>query len=168
MAATRVSDLKSYQSPWLKASDLKGQAVAVVVERATVEEVRQQDGAKEAKIVVAFMGKSKRLICNKTQAMTLADIARTEEFDRWSSLSVVLEPAKTRNGQETINIRPGARSQASGAAATASQETPKATSSTSSTTSGDQAAGEGEKFETGVPGPKKGFDNPFLDPTYSG
>jgi hypothetical protein len=164
----RVSDIATYQSPWLKASDLRGQAVAVVVERATVEEIRKPDGGKEPKIVIAFMGKSKKLIANKTQALTLADIAKTEEFERWSGLSVILEPAKTRQGQETINIRPGARSQASGAAATASQESPKATSSTSSTTSGDQAAGEGEKFETGVPGPKKGFDNPFLDPTYSG
>ena len=105
MPPTKLSDLQAYTSPWLKASDLQGRAVAVVVERATVEEIRQQTGQKEARIVVTFAGKSKRLICNKTQALTLADLAKTEVFANWRGLTVTLEPATTRSGQETIKIR---------------------------------------------------------------
>jgi len=106
MPPTTVSQLQAYTSPWLKASDLQGRAATVTVETATVEEIRQQTGQKEARIVVAFAGKSKRLICNKTQALALADFAKTEVFANWKGLVVVLEPATTRSGQETINIRP--------------------------------------------------------------
>ena len=105
MPPTKLSDLQAYTSPWLKASDLQGRAVTVTVNGATVEEIRQQTGQKEARIVVDFAGKSKRLICNKTQALTLADLAKTEVFANWRGLTVTLEPATTRSGQETINIR---------------------------------------------------------------
>jgi hypothetical protein len=155
MPATKVSDLTSYQSPWLKASDLQGRAVTVVVERTTVEEIRKPDGGKEAKIVVSFLGKSKKLIANKTQALTLADLARTEEFGRWQGLTVILEPAKTRNGQDTINIRPATKSQASGAAATTSSTTP---------------AGEGDEPAGAMPPMRRDDDNPFHDkpPEFAG
>lgn len=105
MQPTTVSQLQAYTSPWLKASDLQGRAATVTIEKATVEEIRQQTGQKEARIVVAFAGKSKRLICNKTQALTLADLAKTEVFENWKGLVVTLEPATTRSGQDTINIR---------------------------------------------------------------
>ena len=105
MPPTKLSELQAYTSPWLKASDLQGRAATVTIETATVEEIRQQNGQKEARIVVAFAGKSKRLICNKTQALTLADLAKTEVFDNWRGLVVTLEPATTRSGQDTINIR---------------------------------------------------------------
>ena len=105
MPPTTVSQLQAYASPWLKASDLQGRAVTVTIEKATVEDIRQQNGQKEARIVVAFAGKEKRLICNKTQALTLADLAKTEAFDNWKGLVVTLEPSTTKSGQETINIR---------------------------------------------------------------
>lgn len=105
MPPTKLSELQAYTSPWLKASDLQGRAATVTIETATVEEIRQQTGQKEARIVVAFAGKSKRLICNKTQALTLADLAKTEVFENWRGLVVTLEPATTRSGQDTINIR---------------------------------------------------------------
>ena len=37
--------------------------------------------------------------------MTLADIAKTEEFTCWSGLTVVLTPGRTQSGQATIFIR---------------------------------------------------------------
>ena len=126
MQPTTVSQLQAYTSPWLKASDLQGRAVTVTVNGATVEEIRQQTGQKEARIVVTFAGKSKRLICNKTQALTLADLAKTEAFDNWKGLVVTLEPATTRSGQETINVRRPATSTTpttrSGELATAGQQ----------------------------------------------
>jgi len=108
MQPTKLSQIASYQSPWLKADDLQGRAVAVVVDRVTVEDIRQRDGSREPRVVVAFKGKGKRLICNKTQAMTLADLAKTEEFGRWPGLTVTLAPGRTPSGQATILIRPAA------------------------------------------------------------
>jgi len=105
MQPTKLSQITSYQSPWLKAEDLQGRPVTVTIDRAVVEDIRQRDGTKEPRVVVAFRGKTKRLICNKTQAMTLADIAKTEEFTRWSGLTVVLTPGRTQSGQATIFIR---------------------------------------------------------------
>ena len=105
MQPTTVSQLQAYTSPWLKASDLQGRAATVTIEKVTVEEIRQRDGSKEERIVVAFAGKSKRLSLNKTQALTLADLAKTETFEKWKGLVVTLEPATTKTGQQTINIR---------------------------------------------------------------
>ena len=112
---TRISQLDAYQSPWLKASDLQGRAHRLKVKSATVEEVRQMDGGKEMMIVVAFDGAKKRLIANKTQALALADAAKTEEFNRWAGLTVILEPAVYR-GKDTINIRQLPPAQVNGAA----------------------------------------------------
>lgn len=123
---TRLSQLDAYTSPWLKAADLQGRAHRLKVERATVEEVRQSDGSKELKIIVTFVGAKKKLIANKTQALALADAAKTEEFGRWSGLTVILEPGRTRNGQDTINIRqlPPAQGNGTGAAAPTTQSPP--------------------------------------------
>ena len=102
---TTVSQL--YPSPWLKADDLVG-SVAVKIAKVTVEEIRQPDGEKTPRIVLSFSkdGKptKKRLICNKTQALRIAELTRTEEFNRWVGLEVILQPAKATNGKPTIAI----------------------------------------------------------------
>ena len=123
---TKLSQLDAYTSPWLKAADLQGRAHRLKVERATVEEVRQADGSKELKVIVTFEKAKKRLICNKTQALTLADAAHTEEFNRWAGLTVILEPAVTR-GKDTINIRQLPPAQGNGAGAAAAQSPAPAT-----------------------------------------
>ena len=107
MNATRLSQLQAYTSPWLKAADLQGRPVTVTIDSVDVEDIRQMDGRTEARIVLRFQGKSKRLICNKTQALAIADLARTEEFGRWVGLTLILQPAKTRAGQYTINVLRG-------------------------------------------------------------
>lgn len=106
MPYTRLGDIPAYQSKWLKPADLQGRPHTVVVERAVVEEIRQNDGSKEPMIVVSFRGKAKRLIANKTQAGSLAEIAKTDVFSQWTGLTVVLTPAKARGGQDTIAIYP--------------------------------------------------------------
>jgi len=104
--ATRLSEVTTYQSPWLKAEDLQGRAVIVVVELAVVEDIRTFDGKREAKVIVTFKGKTKRLILNKTQAFALASCARTDVFADWKGLAVTLKPAMTRSGKSTIEILP--------------------------------------------------------------
>ncbi len=102
MSGRTVSDV--YPSPWLRPEDLAGAARRVVVEGVDVDKFRTPDGKKEEKVVVSFVGKQKRLICNVTQARALAEIAGSEEIDRWAGLTVVLTPARASNGKATIAV----------------------------------------------------------------
>ena len=111
MQPTRLAQVAAYQSPWLKAEDLQGRAAAVVVEAATVEEIRQPDGKKEGRVVVAFRGKAKKLILNKTQAEALVALAKSDVFADWVGLSLTLEPATASNRKPTIVVKAGAARQ---------------------------------------------------------
>lgn len=101
----KVSEIGSYQSPWLRAEDLAGQSRRVRIERVTVEPIRQADGTDQQRIVVAFQAKQKRLIANKTQAMALAT-ALGDDTNGWAGRDVYLTPAPTPQGKLTINIMP--------------------------------------------------------------
>ena len=162
---TRLSQLDAYTSPWLKAADLQGRAHRLKVERATVEEVRQTDGSKELKIIVTFEKAKKRLICNKTQALALADAAHTEEFSRWAGLTVILEPAVTR-GKDTINIRQLPPAQGNGAGAAAAQSPAPDLSAVSAPGAPTTAAQSDNPFDddqvVGMPPPPFQFVDPRL------
>lgn len=98
----KVSDI--YQSGWLKAEDLAGAGRKVRIEAIKVEQFDdQQKGTKENKIVMAFVGKQKRLICNKMQAGALAKLFG-DDTDNWLGREVVLTPIPTPSGKETIAI----------------------------------------------------------------
>ena len=94
-----------YPSKWLNAADLQGKAVRVQIGVATLEDIRQQDGTNQPKVVLSFDGKSKRLILNNTQALDLSRILGTDVFQDWGDKTVVLSPAKTRNGYDTVAIQ---------------------------------------------------------------
>jgi hypothetical protein len=97
-----VSDV--YPSPWLRPEDLAGAARRVQVESVDVQGFRQRDGSTQEKIVVGFLGKQKRMILNVTQARALAEVAGSEEIDRWAGVQVVLTPARASNGKLTIAV----------------------------------------------------------------
>lgn len=99
---TTVSQI--YPSPWLKVFGLQGRAVAVKIQKATVEQIRQYNGQKEARIVLDFAGKSKRLILNKTQAFAVATVAGTEDLDQWVGVDLVLKVATLKTGKPTIEV----------------------------------------------------------------
>ena len=52
----KVSDI--YASPWLRAEDLQGRVVNVIISRVTVESIRNRDNTTEPKIVIDFEGKA--------------------------------------------------------------------------------------------------------------
>lgn len=97
-----VTDL--FPSPWLKPEDLGGRAVTVTIVAAQVEEIRQFDGSKAAKLVLTFEKATKKLIVNKTQAKRLAEVTKTEAFADWAFHRVTLKPAVAQNGKPTIAI----------------------------------------------------------------
>lgn len=97
-----VSEL--YPRRWLKAEDLRGKPVDVIVESAYVDEVyNQRERQNEWKVILDF-GRSKDLILNKTQTMQMQAIASSEFFTEWAGVQIRLTPAIARNGKPTINI----------------------------------------------------------------
>jgi len=99
-----VSEL--YPPKWVKAVDLGGRAVNVKITGVAVESFRMPDGTFRESAVLAFEGKTKRLILNKTQCKQLAEITGSERFEDWVGRSVSLAPARAQNGKPTIEIRP--------------------------------------------------------------
>ena len=59
------------------------------------------DGNHRASAVLAFEGKTKRLILNKTQCKQLAEITGSERFEDWVGRAVSLAPATAQNGKPT-------------------------------------------------------------------
>lgn len=81
---------EAYPSKYLAADDLRGQPVTVTIASAEVQEIGQgQD--KDRKIVLTFSGKSKSLVCNKTNAKTIAKLYG-DDTDDWIGKPIILAP----------------------------------------------------------------------------
>jgi len=93
-----------YPSVWVHVDDLAGQARRVTIERAAVEQIRQQEGSEEPRIVVSFVRAKKKLILNKTQATTLARLTDLPEFEKWAGTVILLSPGVARNKMPTIVV----------------------------------------------------------------
>lgn len=78
----RVSE--AFPSNYVKAADLNGKAVTVVIERVTIEDI-----GKDRKMVVYFQGKEKGLVTNKTNANNIA-LLYGDDTDNWIAREVVL------------------------------------------------------------------------------
>lgn len=97
-----IEDL--YPRKWLNAADLAGRAVTVTIAGVTLEQVRNpRTNRAEPKPAVAFAGKQKRLLLNKTQAYALAGLCG-KETDNWIGRQVTLSPAVAPNGAQTIAV----------------------------------------------------------------
>ena len=93
-----------FPSKWLKASDLPHD-VRVKIQSASVENVRDgRTGQPVQKLIIAFAGKEKRLICNKTQAHAIAEAAGSRETDDWPGTCIIIGPATAHNGKPTIRV----------------------------------------------------------------
>jgi hypothetical protein len=95
-----------YPDKWVSAGDLRGQSVLVTVESISVENVRQANGGDEPRVILSFVGKQKRLICNKTQALALSKITGTDHFTDWRGATIMLVAGLASNGRQTIGIFP--------------------------------------------------------------
>ena len=91
-----------FPSKYLKASDLNGQDLQVVIQSTDI--VKFDDGDK---IEIALEGQSKMLVCNKTNAKAIAT-AYGSETSAWHGCNVILFPmmVDTPNGpKEAIRVR---------------------------------------------------------------
>ena len=80
----------AFPSSYLKAADLQGKRVTVVIDKVVMEDI-----GGEHKPVVKFQGKDRGVVLNKTNAAMIAEIANSEETDEWVGVKVMLYPTKT-------------------------------------------------------------------------
>lgn len=78
----KLSD--AFPSNYLKSDDLNGRDVTVVIGAAVIEMI-----GSERKLVLSFQGKTKSMICNKTNAGRIAYLYG-EETDGWLGKEIVL------------------------------------------------------------------------------
>jgi len=70
------------ESKYLKAADLQGKAVKVVITGVELVEFEQDDGSKSQKPALSLRGKEKKVVCNATTVMELGT-NYTFDSDNW-------------------------------------------------------------------------------------
>ena len=94
----RMSD--AFPSKYLKADDLNGREVKVIIERVEKQEINGEE-----KPVIFFRGKRQGLICNKTNAKIVVQ-ALGDETDKWCGLEIILYSTTVDfQGKSTPTIR---------------------------------------------------------------
>lgn len=103
-----IKDL--WPDKWLKAEHLTSASgarpiVSAEIVGAGVENLyNSRSGKTEPRLIVEFRGKDKRLILNKTQAATIAEIARTDNYTAWRGVAIRMQAGIAHNGKPTIQI----------------------------------------------------------------
>jgi len=93
---------------WLRADDLRGQAVKVTIAKVDLEVFHTRDGQEKPALVLSFEKARRRLILNRTQARELCRILQSERLADWPGKSVTLAPGQAPNGRQTIVVKEAA------------------------------------------------------------
>lgn len=89
-----------FPSKYLKASDLQGKAVKVVIDRVTIEKMGEDN-----KPVLHFKGKEKGMALNKSNAQMIAAVY-SPETDGWIGREIKLYTGKVNfNGQMVDSLK---------------------------------------------------------------
>lgn len=92
-----------FPGKYLKAADLRGQAVPVTIENIDPRsELQMRNGGKERKPVVYLKGKDKAWVLNKTNAHLIAEVHGTE-VTAWVGKTVVIKGEKVRFGAQVVD-----------------------------------------------------------------
>lgn len=105
-----TEDLKKYDhvdllfpSKYLKAADLRGQPVKVVIEHITPrDELQMKGGKKEKKPVVTLKGKEKKWVLNKTNSQAIAKVYGSRP-SAWIGQTVVIFPTRAMFGPDEVD-----------------------------------------------------------------
>lgn len=89
----------AFPSNYIKASDLKGAAVVVTIDRVEFEPVGRD---KEMKAVCYFLGKQKGMVLNKTNGRKITEIAGSPLTEEWHGTAIVIYPTETEFAGETV------------------------------------------------------------------
>lgn len=90
----------AFPSKYLKADDLQGKEVTLIIHRVEMEDVSGDNS--EHKPVMYFMGKQKGLVLNKTNADTCRLAFGSDETEEWHGKSIVIYPATTNFQGRTV------------------------------------------------------------------
>ncbi|TIT00215.1 hypothetical protein [Mesorhizobium sp.] len=105
-----MTDLNElYPSKYLSAADLKGKKVTMTIKAVVIEEFEDNGGKVKKPIAYFKEGGDKGLVCNKTNAMTIARIAGKTNTDDWTGVRITLFPTMVQFGgkvTEAIRIEP--------------------------------------------------------------
>ena len=92
-----------FPSKYLKAADLNGKSVTVVIATATFEKLRGSDGKEQDKIVLSFRNHKKTFALNRTNFDAVTDIVGDDETDSWPGHRIELFADKTNMAGKTVD-----------------------------------------------------------------
>lgn len=96
-----------YPDKWLRPDVIGNRTVTVTIEKVTVEKLYNSTARKhEDKLVIRFVDKELRLICNKTQTLALVKICGTDDYTKWHGHRIRLGTATASNGKPTFVVNP--------------------------------------------------------------
>lgn len=94
-----------YPSPWIHCDDLGERKFKLTISAVTLEELHDRNTHKLVKkLVVAFEGRKKRFVGNKTQVLALASVCGSDETEQWIGKEVVLRAGLAPNRKPTIVV----------------------------------------------------------------
>lgn len=99
----KLDDIYTSAGATLKASDLQGRAVRVVIESYEIVEFDDDKKGKTKKVVLRFQNKEKGLVVNKTNAAVIALNVKSEEVDDWVGRMITLYPTKVDFGGQMVD-----------------------------------------------------------------
>jgi len=80
-------------SDYLAAVEFKGRDVTLTISAVSKESLQMIDGSKKAKMVIRFEKTAKKLVCNKTNADSIAQLYGPEA-DKWTGKRVTFYPTR--------------------------------------------------------------------------
>jgi hypothetical protein len=92
---------------YLEAADLRSQSHTLTIAAAKVEQIYNPQLKRNVPAIVLTFEKAKKVLkCNKTQAGAMIEITGTDDIEKWPGAKVILTPAPSSNGRQTITITP--------------------------------------------------------------
>lgn len=82
-----------FPNDYLAAVECKGRDVTLTIEAVSKESLQMSDGGKKPKMVMRFNGTTKKLVCNKTNADSIAQLYGTKA-EEWVGKRITLYPTK--------------------------------------------------------------------------
>ena len=91
-----------FPSDFVKAADLNGKDVTKTIKSVTIDELTMRGGRKEKKPVIRFQDAEKKLVLNKTNATTIANMYGNAT-DAWIGKQITMFPTETTIWAETTD-----------------------------------------------------------------
>ena len=91
-----------YSGDYLKAADILGKTVLVRINGFSVKEF-ENSGKVERKLVLAFEGKGKTLVVNKTNASIISSNVGTDDYSQWVGKTITLTTRKVESRGQVVD-----------------------------------------------------------------